>query len=298
MAASMAGCGNGGSRTSTLNAAAADPEFKDVTPGVPRNYTWHMMKKSAFFAPGGVLDRELAEYVMTIVGTIIYVPAKDTDPGVYNPIEGDTSSALATALLDGTTTGGPVKIWTCDPSEADDACTNPTLTSLTVDATKAIRPRVKALIDGMAANMASDTALTPAQIALLQVASLPLYKILAVQAAAGRGAAVESADTLAEITSVDLLTSVLDQLMTEMGKSRSTFIAADAEKTANWQAQFVATRASLAQRQANTQAKVSALMQIIQKTAFLESTLTAQMSPAMSASIEWSRSMNARGIVN
>ena len=300
MAASMAGCGNGGSRTTTNAAAASDPAFKDVTPGVSRNYTWHMLKKSEFFAPGGNLDRELAEYVMTIVGTIIYVPAKDAPatPGVYNPIEGDVSSALVTALLDGTAISGPVKIWTCDPSEPDDVCVNPTLTPLTVDATKAIRARVKVLIDGMAASMATDTPLTAPQIALLQVASLPLYKILSVQAAAGRGAAIESSDTLAEITSVDLLTSVLDQLMTEMGKSKSTLIAADAEKAQAWAANFVATRTALSQRQANTQAKVSALMQVIQKTAFLESTLAASMSPAMSASIEWSRSMGSHGITN
>jgi len=302
MAASMSGCGNGGSRTTTLQAAAANPEFKDVTPGVPRNYTWHMLQKSPFFAPGGTLDRELAEYVMTIVGTIIYVPAKDNPatPGVYNPIEGDTSSQLVTALLDGTATSGPVKIWTCDAAESvdgtTDGCINPTLSDLTVDASKAIRSRVKALIDGMGLAMIADTPLTAPQIALLQVASLPLYKILAVQAAAGRGTAIEGSDTLAEITSVDLLQSILEQLMAEMGKSRSTLIAADAEKSQAWQQQFAATKLALATRQQTTQVKVSALMQIIQKTAFLESTLAAQMSPAMSAAIEWSRSMPGRGM--
>ncbi len=302
MAASMAGCGNGGRRTTTLQAAASDAEFKDVNPGVSRNYTWHMLQKSAFFAADGVLDRERAEYVMTIVGTIIYVPPKDSpaSPGVYNPIEGDTSSQLVTALLDGTAVSGPVKIWTCAAGEVvdgvTDGCINPTLSDLNVDASKSIRTRVKTLIDGMAAAMMTDTPLTTDQVALLQVASLPLYKILAVQAAAGRGAAIEGSDTLAEITAVDLLQSILEQLVAEMGKSRSTLIAADAEKSAQWQQQLTATKLALATRQQTTQVKVSALMQIIQKTAFLESTLAAQMTPAMSASIEWSRSMPGRGL--
>ncbi|MGI4880941.1 MAG: conjugal transfer protein TraH [Janthinobacterium lividum] len=296
MASSMAGCGNGGSRTSTLTSASTDPQFKDAAAmSVPINFTWHMMEKSDFFAPGGVLDTSLAQYVMTMVGTIIYVPASDGNPGVYNTIPGDVSSTLVTALLDGTDATGAVKVWTCDTA---DPCTAPTLQPTTIAAAKAIRYRVKALIDGMVANMASDTALTPQQVALLQVASLPLYKILAVQAAAGRGAGIESSDTLAEITSVDLLTSILDQLMAEVGKTRATLTAADAVKAEAWQTNFVATRTALAERQSNTQAKVSALMQVIQKTAFLESTLAAQMSPTMTATLDWSRSVGAHGLAN
>ena len=297
MASSMAGCGNGGSRTSTLTSASKDPNTKDVAAmSVPINFTWHMMEKSDFFAPGGTMDTDLAQYVMTMLGTVIYVPASDTDPGVYNPIAGDVSTTLVTALLDGTTATGPVKVWTCDTS---DPCVNPTLQNMpALDATKAIKARVKALIDAMAVGMNSDTPLTAQQIALLQVASLPLYKILAVQAAAGRGAAIENSDTLAEITAVDLLTSVLNQLMTEVTKTRSTLMAADAEKSKAWTEQFIAIRSALDARQANIQAKVSATMQVVQKTAFLESTLAAQMTPAMSASVDWSRSVGAHGLIN
>jgi len=296
MAASMAGCGNGGGRKSTLAAAAADPGTKDVAAmSVPINFTWHMMEKSDFFAPGGTMDTSLAQYVMTMVGTIIYVPPGDADPGVYNTIPGDVSSTLVTALLDGTDATGVIKVLTCDTA---DPCVAPIMQPTAIAAAKSIRFRVKALIDDMSAKMQSDTALTAPEIALLQVASLPLYKILAVQAAAGRGAGIESSDTLAEITSIDLLTSILDQLMAEVGKTRAHLSAADAVKAEAWQTNFVATRTALAERQANTQAKVSSLMQIIQKTAFLESTLAAQMSPAMSASVDWSRQVGAHGIVN
>lgn len=297
MAASMAGCGNGGSRKTTLDAAAASPEFKDVA-RVPRNYTWYMMSKSAFFAPGGVVDEQLAEYVMTIAGTIIYVPPSDTtndaaSGGSYTVHQGDVSSTLVTALLDGTAVSGPVKILVCDETTA---CLKPDFKDMPIATANAVRTKVKALIDGMASNMQTDTALTPQQVALLQVASLPLYKILAVQAAAGRGQAIEGSDTLAEITAVDLVTSILDQMMSEVGKTKSAMDIAEKDNMAKWQENFVATRAQLAQRQSNTQVKVSALMQVIQKTAFLESTLAAQMSPAMSASVEWSRSMGTHGL--
>src|SRR3546814_8218421 len=58
-AAAKHGCGTRGQRASTNEGAGAD--YADVNPGVPRNYTWHVLKQSAFFNPGGTFDRDLAE---------------------------------------------------------------------------------------------------------------------------------------------------------------------------------------------------------------------------------------------
>lgn len=295
-AASKHGCGNKGERTSTLESVAGDPEWDDINTGVARNYTWHVLKKSAFFAPGGTLDRELAQYVMTMVGTIIYVPATDSGPGTFNPIEGDTSSTLVTALLDGTTAATPVQIWQCDPGEADDACINPTLVTLTVPVSSALRTRVAALLDQMVTATVNDTAVPPAAAELLQVASLPLYKILTVQAAYSRGLASDDRATLAEITSVDLLFAILDQLTSELGKSKSSFIGADQDRIGQWQAQLANARRTLLDRQSNTQVRVSAIMQIIQRTGYIESVLQSSMSPSMAATFDWSRAVSSRGL--
>jgi conjugative transfer pilus assembly protein TraH len=295
-AASKHGCGSKGERTSTLAGAAANPDFADVNTGVSRNYTWHVLKKSAFFAPGGTLDRELAQYVMTLVGTIIYVPATDSAPGSFNPIEGDTSSTLVTALLDGTTAASPVRVWRCDAGEPGDECLNPTLVTLTVPASSALRTRVATLLDQMVAATVNDTAVPAAGVELLQVASLPLYKILTVQAAYSRGIATDDRATLAEITSVDLLFAILDQLTGELGKSKSAFIGADEDRIAQWQAQLANARRALLDRQANTQVRVSAIMQIIQRTGYLESVLQSSMTPSMSASFDWSRAVAGRGL--
>ncbi len=87
-----------------------------------------------------------------------------------------------------------------------------------------------------------DTAITEAQKELLQVASLPLYKILTVQAAYGRGMPTDDRETLAEIASVDLLFAVLDRIVSEAGRSMSSFIGADEAKIAMWQGQVNAVR--------------------------------------------------------
>ena len=72
---------------------------------------------------------------------------------------------------------------------------------------------------------------------------------------------------------------------------------ADEAKLAIWRAQVAEVRSSLAQRQATGQARVSAIMQIIEKTAMIENMLAASMSPSMAAALDWSRGMQSRSIV-
>jgi len=268
-------------------------DYADVNPGVPRNYTWHVLKQSAFFNPGGSFDRDLAEYAMTLIGTVIYVPPRDDEPGKFVPFAGDASSTLVTALLDGTQ-GQSVRVFQCDEP---DQCLNPTFQQMSLTSAKAIRPRVARLIGSMVEAIRSDTAIGDEEKELLQVASVPLYKILTVQAAYGRGMATDDRDTLAEIASIDLLYAILERITAEAGRSMASFIAADEAKLAIWRAQVAEVRSSLAQRQATGQARVSAIMQIIEKTAMIENMLAASMSPSMAAALDWSRGMQSRSIV-
>jgi len=291
-AAAKHGCGTKGQRASTTAQGAG--KYDDVNTGVARNYTWTILKKSAFFSPNGTFDQELAEYAMTLLGTIIYVPPKDDEPGKFVPIVGESSSTLVTSLLDGTT-GSNVLIFHCDEP---DKCLDPGFKSLSLPASKALRPRVSALIAGMVQAIHDDTTITAAQKELLQVSSVPLYKILTVQAAYGRGMPTDDRETLAEIASVDMLFAVLDRIVGEAGRSMSSFIGADEAKIAMWQGQVNVVRQALADRQANTHLKVNAIMQIIEKTAFIENVLAASMSPGMAASLDWSRGVQNRALTH
>ncbi|UAB79237.1 conjugal transfer protein TraH [Erythrobacter sp. SCSIO 43205] len=290
-AAAKHGCGTRGQRASTNEGAGTD--YADINPGVARNYTWHVLKKSAFFNPGGTFDRELAEYAMTLIGTVIYVPPKDDEAGKFVPFAGDASSTLVSALLDGTQ-GQTVRVFRCDET---DLCLNPTFEQMSLSNAKAIRPRVALLIGNMVDAIRTDTAIGNAEKELLQVASVPLYKILTVEAAYGRGMPTDDRDTLAEIASIDLLYAILDRIVSEAGRSMASFIAADEAKLAIWRGQVAEVRSGLVQRQATGQAKVSAIMQIIEKTAMIENALAASMSPSMSAALDWSRGLQSRSII-
>src|SRR3546814_13553092 len=76
----------------------------------------------------------------------------------------------------------------------------------------------------------SDVCSSDLEKELLQVASVPLYKILTVQAAYGRGMATDDHDTLAEIASIDLLYAILERITAEAGRSMASFLAADEAK--------------------------------------------------------------------
>ena len=62
----------------------------------------------------------------------------------------------------------------------------------------------------------------------------------------GRGMPTDDRETLAEIASVDLLFAVLDRIVSEAGRSMSSFIGADEAKIAMWQGQVNVVRQALA----------------------------------------------------
>ncbi len=290
-AASKHGCGSAGQRVDTLEGAATDPDFKDVDTGVARNFTWTVLKKSPFFNPGGVFDKQLAEYAMTLVGTLIYVPAGKDKAGTYNLVPGDAT--VAKVILEGTPAGSDAEIQTCP----DDDCLSPVAQHANVPPAQAIKPRVNALILGMVSAINADTALTEDQKQLLQIASLPLYKILAVQTAYSHGLSVANVDTLTEVTAVDLMFSMMKQIMEEVAKSKASFVAADADKLTAWGQTLDQSRIKLVEQQTATQQRVQVVMQIVQQTAFIENVLQSQMSPQMSASLDFARGVS-KGALN
>ena len=282
---------------SVSQSAKGNPEYDDVNYGLPRNFTWTILRKSPFFAPGGSFTpqtRELAEYVMTLVGTIIFIPPEGDRPGTYRPIAGDTSSSLVTSLVDGTAGGPPVRILRCNPAEEEDACLNPTTQTLTVPTHKALRAQVDALIQEMQAAILSDSPISAEAQGLLQVASLPLYKMLAVNAAHSRGADLLDRATMAEVVAIDLLFFVLDSLMTEVGKTRAEFQAADSETLENWQRQYADVRKILLEKQGNTATRIAAINSLMMRAQHLEASLAANLSPGMAASVHWSMAARSR----
>jgi len=162
------GCGTGGDHTSTL--ANGDPEMQAQLP-VNVNYAWKASRNNTFLSS----DNELAEFFMTITGTIIVIGGADDDTPRshtnYPP------RAFSSAMIRVMVEGGEVEVLRCD-SDPEDRCLNPTYATLNLDTSEALYARVTEILEGINNALATDTDLPTGSEGLIGMTSVPVYEIL------------------------------------------------------------------------------------------------------------------------
>ncbi|AMK20419.1 TraH family protein (plasmid) [Sphingobium sp. MI1205] len=287
-AASRQGCNNGGSRDSTI-AGNSDAAMKDQLVGENHNYTWEALKKSAKF---GAFDQDFSEYIMTLVGTIVTRPSTSASVGGNVVMFGPAEDAVVTALLDGTQNAPAVKVLKCNDSN----CYDVGETTLSVPASAALRPRIRQMVSNMSMKARTNGTLTAAEKQLLNMATIPLYKILTVQAFAHNALTDGEIEALSEIVAVDILNAMLDNMLDRVEQSKVHYQTADQATAEQWKAQIAATRQKFGQREVKLNNKLQLTYQVINRSVFLESTLQNTMSPGMAAALNFSRGLNAQGI--
>lgn len=288
-AASRQGCNNGNKRDSTI-AGNTDGNMKDQLVGEPHNYTWEALKKSAKF---GAFDQSFSEYVMTLVGTVVTTPSTDPTVGGKVVMFGPAEEAVVTALLDGTADAPAVKMLKCNDADCYDVGEQ----TLTVPASAALRPRIAGMIKSMSGKIRTDTALDAAEKQLLNIATVPIYKILAVQAYAHYALTDGEIETLSEIVAVDLLAAMLDNMLDRVEQAQTHYQTFDQATATQWKQQIAATRQKFSQRDVKLNNKLQVTMQIINRSIMLESTLQNSMTPGMSSALNFSRGLNAQGLM-
>lgn len=271
------GCDNTGERTSTL--ANVDPDHMLAN----RNYTWNALKTM----PGGGVSDTYAEWLMTLVGTTIYVKGtSDSAPGKYEFIE-PADSTFVNALLDGTTDGS-VKVYKCN----DTNCLAPALQTFTVAKATSFRQRVSDLIASMQTKVRQKNAtLSEDEITLLGMTSIPLYKIITVNAAAQFGA-VGDMNVISEAVAIDVLINFTEKALDDVARARVALEKVDQGIVERWSAKIQQVRTNLAERHRRAQDGLGNTYAIIQRTMHLEATLKNSLSPEMSASLSFGRSLS------
>lgn len=287
-AASRQGCNNGNQRDNTI-AGNSDASMKDQLVGEPHNYTWEALKKAGKF---GAFDQSFSEFIMTLVGTVITKPSDDPSVGGKVVMIGPAEDAVVTALLDGTADAPPVKLLKCN----DENCYEVGEQTLSVPASSALRPRIEALIQSMNDKIRSDTPLDAAEKQLLNIATVPIFKILSVQAYAHYSLSPGEIQAMSEIVAVDLLTAMLDNMMDRVEQSQVHYQTFDQATAAQWKAQIAAARAKYAQRDVKLNNKLQVTMQLINRSMMLESTLQNSMTPGMASALTFSRGLSSQGL--
>jgi conjugative transfer pilus assembly protein TraH len=211
-AAARQQCGNAGKRPS---GDKSKTQFKDVL-GDEFNLTWKALQKNAFFAS----DPSLAELFMSISGTII---AKKVGEKGEESFDKRHLSSLAIndgffqAVIHGKV-GNKINLYRCKDNGSGiiggkGDCLEVAEKEETIAEKDALQPRVEALLRSISRKIKTDEALTPQEIGLANASTLPIFKILAVQAAFRQGSAPIDINHYGEAISYDLLLGYLEDVL-------------------------------------------------------------------------------------
>ena len=279
-AAARHGCGADGQRHSTLAAAAG--EMAGQVP-VNVNYAWRAVLASAFLSA----DTQLAEFAMSVSGTVIVTaPTADTDPAgprvrVLEPLALDRR--VTEVLMEG---GGDLPVYVCDTTAR---CLNPTLGQVAVPADRGFRARVAELLRDLVAAVRADTAPPAAALGLVNLTTLPVYRV-ANTAAAYRGAVVDQEiDALAEAVALDLLQVWIADLHRAVEERAGTLDIADGDQLRSWREGLRANRTALARHRHEGLERFNTALAVVEKLRLIETELAGALSADLRAALAFAR---------
>ena len=279
-AAAKHGCGADGQRNSTL-ASASGPMADQVPVNV--NYAWKAIRASSFLSG----DAQLAEFAMAVTGTLIVTaPTSDGDTSgprvrILEPLALDRR--VTEVLMEG---GGSLPIYACDTNTL---CLNPTLGTVSIPADRGFRARVAELLRDLVDAVRNDTAPPAAALGLVNLTTLPVYRV-ANAAAAYRGAVVDQEmDVLAEAVALDVMQVWLSDLHRTVEERAGTLDIADGEQLQRWREGLRANRIALARHRNEGLARFNTALAVVEKLRLIETELAGALSADLRAALAFAR---------
>jgi len=196
-------CGVEGQRDAYNARKNESAQFRD-TLGVEFNIAWKAIQKNAFLAA----DRQLAEFFMSLSGTIIsrrngaaletkVYPSKVTNPDIIN------------GMIMGNM---PIAIYSCD-TVVEDGCLRPVPLTITIPVERAIFGKVHRLLSSLSEKIKTDALPTAEEKAFVNSTRIPVLKMMAVEAAFKAGGSPLNANDYAEAIAHDILLHYLEEVM-------------------------------------------------------------------------------------
>lgn len=255
------GCGTGGLQNSTIDQAQG--ELKDQVP-VDINYAWEAIQKNAFLSS----DRQLAEFFMTLTGTLITTQARNDNEGPeHRPIAPKAASPEMVKVL---VEGGTTKILRCDTALK---CLAPVDTSVTFAASDSLYTRTETTIREIyEAIRTNQGQISDEAVALLGMTSVPVLDLLITGMSYQHVFVTSEISAMAEVVAVDLAMVYIDQALTEMSSSASR-VATFGTMTQEYQEQIHKTQESFGQLRLVAAERYSASMRTLERLALAKQEL-------------------------
>lgn len=270
-AAARHSCSTGGRRTSTNKNESeefANVKIENI------NIAWKALKDSKFFGEGSDFDKELAELFMTLSGTfIVKLPQNDNQGVKMEYISAQISdNDLISTLLD----GGEVKTHLCDES---DLCLNLRKGAgrQIIGVDHSYKSKINKMILSMIKKVTSNQELSNDEKALLNITSIPLYKMLNVYAAYSGSELLVDLPAYSELVALDILYQYLQDILSKVQKAADNLSISGNEQFKVFQDNIFQAKLLLMEKKRESEVKASNVVTLIERTSMIESYLAAEL---------------------
>lgn len=280
-AASRHGCGTEGKRLNTINTGRTKEKYQSLIQE-DSNIAWQAIRKNP------LIEGDMKELFMTLSGTTIMAREGQGDASElkYHFIApGANQSQVMDALLK----GGDIKVLACDELEK---CLNPTYGSKTLHILpqNAFEPKIVNLLTEVSVrikqNEDTNTQLQQSYLALLNKTSLPIHKMMNVNAAYQTQSPVIDINAYSELIALDITYAYVDEVLQQilLGASQVQF---DAEEMRKWREYVDSARQQIRIKQQSLKHNVQLALELIGRTQMLEKILIGQLSGKIVNSLTW-----------
>lgn len=263
---------------STMQAGRKDPRYKNLVLD-SGNIAWKALQANNLTSG----NPELAELLMSLSGSII-IQKKGDGASAKNLQSLAASSSLLKAIL----YGDSADIWKCDETEE---CLNPTTQTITISPDSALKNQVEKILSSINQKIISDEALSTQEIGLLQSTRIPIYKILAVQAAYQKDSTILNVENYSEVIATDILFQYLQENLALVRLSASS-LQYPTEIMTQFNDGISQAMSEVRVQQRNAQTQITTAMQLIEQTQVIEQMLSGQLSVQLGNSLTWARSLH------
>lgn len=266
---------------STMRAGASDPQYKNLVLD-NGNIAWKALQVNNLVSS----DRELAELLMSLSGSIII---KKTGSGKTATVDIANLDSLAanSSLLKAIFYGDKATFYKCDePTQ----CLNPGRQTVTILPQNALKAQVEKLLVSINQKIISDTPLSNQEIGLLQSTRIPIYKILAVQAAYQKDSKILNVENYSEVIAADILFQYLQENL-NLVRASSHLLQYPDDIMKKFNDGITTAMHDVREQQKNAQVQVSYAIQLIEQTQVIEKMLSGQLSAEVGNSLTWARSL-------
>ena len=168
-------------------------------------------------------------------------------------------------------------------------CLEPTLGRVTIPADQGFRARVAGLLGDLVDAVRNDTVPPPDALGLVNLTTLPVYRVINA-AAAYRGAVIDQeVDALAEAVALDVLQVWISDLHRTIEARAGTLDSADGTQLERWRETLRANRIALTSHRQEGLERFNTALSVVEKLRLIETELAGALSADLRAALAFSR---------